>query len=107
MYPFERFTEAAKLSLTLAQEEAESRHPYIGTEDLLLGLLRVSSGTANVALKELGISYDPVRALIDAAVARNMGRAVMNIHPTSRVKKVIEMSFDEARRMGHAEVDTQ
>jgi len=106
MYPFERFTEAAKLSLTLAQKEAESRHPYIGTEDLLLGLLRVSTGTAHVALEELGISIDPVRVLIDDAVAGDVRRAVTKIHPTSRVKKVIEMSFEEARRMGHGEVDT-
>jgi ClpA/ClpB-like protein/UvrB/UvrC motif-containing protein len=107
MYPFERFTEDAKRALTLAQEEAErSRHSYIGTEHLLLGLVRVPSGTAHVALRELGVSINPVRTMIDAAVAGNVRPAVKSVHPTSRVKKVIEMSFDEARRMGHPEVDT-
>jgi ATP-dependent Clp protease ATP-binding subunit ClpA len=106
-YPSERFTEAAKLSLVLAQEEAErSRHSYIGTEHLVLGLVRVETGSAHVAFKELGISVDAVRALIDAAVSRHARISVKSAPPTARVKKVIEMSFDEARRMGHAEVDT-
>jgi ATP-dependent Clp protease ATP-binding subunit ClpA len=107
MYPFERFSEDGKLCLRLAQEEAErSHHSYIGTEHLLLGIMRVSAGTAHVALKELGITIDPVRALIAAAVSRNERVPVASIIPTSRVKKVIEMAFEEARRMGHPEVDT-
>jgi ATP-dependent Clp protease ATP-binding subunit ClpA len=107
VFHFERFTEAAKLSLTLAQEEAErSRHSYIGTEHLLLGLLRVQTGSAHTAFKELGISIDAVRVLIDAAVGRHARISVKSLPPTSRVKKVIEMGFDEARRMGHSEVDT-
>ncbi|HEV2027575.1 MAG TPA: Clp protease N-terminal domain-containing protein [Candidatus Dormibacteraeota bacterium] len=106
MYPFERFTEDAKKSLTLAQEEAErSNHSYIGTEHLLLGLVRIQSGAAHAAFKELGITEAPVRALIDAAVGRHERVLVNDIIPTSRVKTVIEMSFDEARRMGHHEVD--
>ncbi len=107
MYPFERFTENGKLSLTLAQEEAErSHHSYIGTEHLLLGILRVPSGTAHLAAKELGITIDPVRALIATAVGRNERVLIANIIPTSRVKKVIELAFEEARSMEQPEVDT-
>jgi ClpA/ClpB-like protein/UvrB/UvrC motif-containing protein len=104
---FERLTEDAKLTLQLAQEEAErSRHSYIGTEHLLLGLVRVQRGPAHVAFKELGVSIEPVRALIDAAVAGHARIRVTSMAPTSRVKKVIEMAFEEARQMGHPEVDT-
>ena len=107
MYPFERFTEDGKRTLTLAQEEAErSHHSYIGTEHLLLGLIRIQSGAAHVAFKELGITEAPVRVLIDAATGRNERVSVNAIIPTSRVKTIIEMSFEEARRMGHHEVDT-
>jgi len=107
MYPFERFTEDAKRTLTLAQEEAErSHHSYIGTEHLLLGLVRIEKGAAYVAFKALGITEPPVRKLIESAVGRSKRLLVNDIIPTSRVKTVIELSFDEARRMGHHEVDT-
>jgi ATP-dependent Clp protease ATP-binding subunit ClpA len=107
MYPFERFTEDGKRTLTLAQEEAErSHHSYIGTEHLLLGLIRVEKGAAYVAFKELGITEAPVRTMINAVIGRHERALVNNIIPTSRVKAVIEMSFEEARRMGHHEVDT-
>jgi hypothetical protein len=107
MYPFERFTEDGKRTLTLAQEEAErSHHSYIGTEHLLLGLIRIQSGAAHVAFKELGITEAPVRVLIDTATGRNERVRVNAVIPTSRVKTIIEMSFEEARRMGHHEVDT-
>jgi Clp amino terminal domain, pathogenicity island component/UvrB/uvrC motif len=107
MYPFEHFTEDAKRSLTLSQEEAErSHHSYIGTEHLLLGLVRIRSGAAHVAFKELGITEAPVRAMVEAAVGGNRPVRDTTIIPTSRVKTVIEMSFEEARRMGHHEVDT-
>jgi ATP-dependent Clp protease ATP-binding subunit ClpA len=107
VYPFERFTEAAKLCLTLSQEEAErSLHSYIGTEHLLLGLVRVETGSAHTAFKELGISIDSVRVLVDAAVARHARISVKGLPPTSRVKRVFEMAFDESHRMAHFEVDT-
>jgi ATP-dependent Clp protease ATP-binding subunit ClpC len=107
MYPFERFNEDAKRSLTLAQEEAErSHHSYIGTEHLLLGLLRVEKGTAHRVLTELGVDIHTVREVIKSALGRNERILVQSIIPTSRVKKVIELSFEEARRMGDNEVDT-
>jgi ATP-dependent Clp protease ATP-binding subunit ClpA len=107
MYPFERFNEDAKKSLTLAQEEAErSRHSYIGTEHLLLGLLRVEKGTAHRVLSELGVDIHTVREVIKSVLGRNERILIQTIIPTSRVKKVIELSFEEARRMGDNEVDT-
>ena len=107
MYPFERFNEDAKKSLTLAQEEAErSRHSYIGTEHLLLGLLRVEKGSAHRALTELGVDIHTVREVIKSVLGRNERILIQSIIPTSRVKKVIELSFEEARRMGDNEVDT-
>jgi ATP-dependent Clp protease ATP-binding subunit ClpA len=107
MYPFERFTEDAKRTLTLAQEEAErSHHSYIGTEHLLLGLLRVERGTAYRVLTGLGVDIVTVREVIKSVLGRNERILIQSIIPTSRVKKVIELSFEEARRMGDNEVDT-
>ena len=107
MYPFERFTERAKKTLTLAQEEAErSHHSYIGTEHLLLGLLRVTEGEAYQVLRELGIEIDMVRQTIAAVLGRNERIIIQQIVPTSRVKTVIEIAFEEARRLGHEYVDT-
>jgi ATP-dependent Clp protease ATP-binding subunit ClpA len=107
MYPFERFNEEAKRSLTLAQEEAERfRQSYIGTEHLLLGLLRVENGTAYRVLTGLGVDIVTVREVIKSVIGRNERILVQSIIPTSRVKKVIELSFEEARRMGDNEVDT-
>ena len=107
MYPFERFKEDAKQTLTFAQEEAErAHHSYIGTEHLLLGLLRVKTGTAYRVLTGLGIAIDEVREVISSVLGRNERIIIQQIIPTSRVKLVIELSFEEARRMGHHEVDT-
>jgi ATP-dependent Clp protease ATP-binding subunit ClpA len=107
MYPFERFNEDAKRALTLAQEEAErSHHSYIGTEHLLLGLLRVEKGTAFRVLTSLGIAIEQVRKTIESVLGRNERIIIQQIIPTSRVKTVIEISFEEARQMGHSEVDT-
>ena len=107
MYPFERFTEDAKRTLTLAQEEAaRSHHSYIGTEHLLLALLRVEKGIANRVLTDLGVDIGTVREVIKSVLGRNERIIVQQIIPTSRVKKVIELSFEEAMRLGHNEVDT-
>lgn len=107
MYPFERFTDDGKKALTLAQEEAvRAKHSYIGTEHLLLGLLRLESGSAYRVLTRLGVSIDPVREKIKTVLGRSERILIQQIIPTSRVKKVIEISFEEAQRMGHTEVDT-
>jgi ATP-dependent Clp protease ATP-binding subunit ClpC len=108
VYPFERFTERAKKVLTLAQEEAErSHHSYIGTEHLLLALLREDEGLASKVLHNLGVEIGKVRQTIESLLGRNERIIVQQIIPTSRVKKVIEISFEEARRMGHNYVGTE
>ncbi len=108
MYPFERFTERAKKVLTLAQQEAErSHHSYIGTEHLLLGLLREGDGLAARVLKNLGVEIGKVREVIESVLGRNERIVIQQIIPTSRVKQVIEISFEEARRMGHNYVGTE
>src|SRR5690348_8525629 len=108
MYPFEKFTERAKKVLTLAQEEAERSHrSYIGTEHLLLGLLRESDGLAHRVLAALGVEVANVRQIIESVIGRDERIVLQQIIPTSRVKKVIELSFEEARRMGHQYVGTE
>jgi len=106
MYPFERFTDDSRKVLTLAQEEAErSRHSYIGTEHLLLGLMRVH-GTASRVLAGMGIQIDQVRDHIKSVLGRNERIIIQQIIPTSRVKRVIELSFEQARDLGSEFVDT-
>jgi len=109
VYPFERFTELAKKVLALAQEEAESsHHSYIGTEHVLLGLLREGDGIAAKVLNNLGVEIEKVRQTVESLVGRDKGLTVLQqIIPTSRVKKVIEISFEEARRTGHNYVGSE
>lgn len=107
MYPFERFSEEAKKTLKLAQEEAErSHHSYIGTEHILLGILRNQEGTGFRVLQSLGVQIDEVRQTIESVLGRNERIIIHQIIPTSRVKHVIEIAFDEARRMGKNHVDS-
>jgi len=106
VYPFERFTEDAKKVLTLAQEEAErSHHSYIGTEHILLGILR-GDGPGGEALRSLNVSIDIVRSAIETALGGHGNVPLQQIIPTSRVKKVIELSFEESRREGDNFVDS-
>ncbi len=108
VYPFERFTEKAKKVLTLAQDEAEkSHHSYIGTEHLLLGLLREGDGLAAKVLANLGVEIDKVRTTIESVLGRNERTVVRQITPTSRVKKVVEVAFEEAKRMNNTYVGTE
>lgn len=108
MYPFERFTERAKKVLTLAQEEAEkAHHSYIGPEHLLLSVLREREGLGAVVLGNLGVELDRVRETVEPMLTREETLVVQQIIPTSHVKKVIEIAFEEARRMGHNYVGTE
>jgi ATP-dependent Clp protease ATP-binding subunit ClpC len=107
MYPFERFTEEAKKVLTLAQEEAErSHHSYIGTEHLLLAMLRHTDGPGGQALRTLGIETARVRQTIEFVLGRSEPVLFQQIIPTSRVKRVIEYAFEESRREGNNYVDS-
>jgi len=108
MYPFERFTERAKAVLTLAQREAEAaHHSYIGTEHVLLGLLTERDCLACHVLNALGVELDAARAAIAALLSREPPIIIGTVVPTSRVKKVIGIAFDEATRLGHAYVGTE
>jgi ATP-dependent Clp protease ATP-binding subunit ClpA len=108
VYPFERFTETSKRVLTLAQEEAvSSRHSYIGTEHILLGLLRVPESVAGVVLDRLNVDLVAVRGMIATVLGANERIVIQQIIPTSRVKKIIELSFVEARRMSDNFVGTE
>ncbi len=108
MYPFEKFTERAKKVLTLAQEEAErAHHHYIGTEHLLLGLLRVDDGLAAKVLNNLGVGIDKVRPSIEAVLGGTESIIIQQIVPTSRVKKVIDIAFEQAGQMGNEFVGTE
>jgi ATP-dependent Clp protease ATP-binding subunit ClpA len=108
VYPFERFTEATKRVLTLAQEEAErAHHSYIGTEHILLGLLRERDTVASVALDRINVDIADVRRTIDTILGAHERIVIQQIIPTSRVKTIIEISFAEARRMGDDFVGTE
>src|SRR5712692_3553665 len=98
VYPFERFTTEAKGVLTLAQEEAErSQHSYIGTEHLVIGLIR-QDGLAAGALVSLGQNTETLREAIREVADKKKERTIQSRIPTSRVKRVIEMAFEDARR---------
>ncbi len=92
----------------MAQDEAQHlHHPYIGSEHLLLGLLREGEGLAAKVLNTLGVEITTVRSTIESVLGRDERVIIQQIAPTSRVKKVIEISFEEARRMGNNYVGTE
>lgn len=104
MYPFDRFTEPAKDVLVLAQQGAEaSGTGYIGTEHLLVGLL-TSGGAAAVALQRLGVELQAVREAIRSHLGPEEPYMAGRVLPAKRVKKVIELAFDEA---GSSHVGTE
>ncbi len=105
---FEKFTERARKVLTLAQEEAQRfNHNYIGTEHLLLGLVREGDGVAARVLNNLGVELHKVRSAVEFIIGRG-DRAVMGeIGLTPRAKKVIELAVDEARRLNHHYIGTE
>jgi ATP-dependent Clp protease ATP-binding subunit ClpC len=104
---FDKFTEQARKALSLAQEEAHRfRHNYIGTEHLLLGLVREDDGVAAKVLQKLGVELQTVRNAVEFIIGRG-DRIVLEIGLTPRAKKVIELAIDEARRMNHHYIGTE
>jgi ATP-dependent Clp protease ATP-binding subunit ClpC len=99
---FERFTEPARQVVVLAQDEARSLgHNYIGTEHILLGLLREEDGLGARVLGELGVRLEVVRSGVVEIVGQGVEVASGQIPFTPRGKKVLELSFKEAKRLGH------
>src|SRR3954454_3099036 len=93
---FDKFTERARKVLSLAQEEAQRfNHNYIGTEHLLLGLIREADGTAGKVLAELGVDLNRVRAGVEHIIGRGDRIVLGEIGLTPRAKKVIELAVDE------------
>jgi ATP-dependent Clp protease ATP-binding subunit ClpC len=105
---FDKFTERARRVLTYAQEEAQGfNHNYIGTEHLLLGLLRETDGVAVRVLQTLGVDLRKVREAIEFIVGRGERYLPGEVGLTPRAKKVIELSVIEARRMRHSYIGTE
>jgi len=106
MGPFDRFDNSAKRILALAQDEAiRFNHNYIGTEHLLLGLLREGEGIAARALNALGVEISQARTAVEFIIGRGEAAAApSDITLSPRTKKIIELSIDEARQLGHERV---
>ncbi len=105
---FDRFTKRARRVLTAAQEEAiRLNHNYIGTEHLLLGLVREENGVAVRVLRELDVDPRQVREMIERTVGRGQRAIQGKLTLTPRTKRVIELAVDEARRMGHHYIGTE
>ncbi len=105
---FDKFTERARRVLTLAQEEAQRfNHNYIGTEHLLLGLVREGDGIAAKVLANLGVELSKVRSAVEFIIGRGDRAVLGEIGLTPRAKKVIELSVDEARRLNHHYIGTE
>ncbi|HPT78406.1 MAG TPA: ATP-dependent Clp protease ATP-binding subunit [Candidatus Atribacteria bacterium] len=105
---FGKFTERAQRAFIYAQEEARNLgHNYVGTEHLLLGLLRESDGAAARALRGLGIDIDAVRDRIEALTGRGNYNFTEGFGYTPRTKRIMELSIYEARNLGHNYVGTE
>src|SRR5690625_1270743 len=101
---FGRFTERAQKVLALAQQEAiRLGHNNIGTEHILLGLIREEGGIAAKALKELGLKPIEIQQEVEKLIGKGK-QPVKAIHYTPRAKKVVELSQDEARKLNHSYV---
>jgi len=105
---FERFTDRARRVVVLAQEEARMLdHSYIGTEHILLGLIREGEGVAAKALESLGISLDAVRQQVEEIIGRGQHAPSGHIPFTPRAKKVLELSLRESLQLGHNYIGTE
>ncbi|MDI6807978.1 MAG: ATP-dependent Clp protease ATP-binding subunit [Candidatus Eisenbacteria bacterium] len=105
----DKFTERLKKVIYLAREEAARlHHDYIGTEHLLLGIVRQGEGVAADVLHNLGLDLDTVRQTVESMVSESGGTMTIGEIPfTPRAKRVLELSVDEARQLGHNYVGTE
>ncbi len=105
---FEKFSERARRVLTLAQEEAQSlNHSYIGTEHILLGLVREEEGIAAKVLANLGVGLSKVRASVEFVIGRGDKPSSTETGLTPRARRVIELAIDEARYLSHNYIGTE
>jgi ATP-dependent Clp protease ATP-binding subunit ClpA len=105
---FERFTDRARRVIVLAQEEARLlKHDYIGTEHLLLGLIREGEGVAGKALEVLGIRLEALRSQVEEVIGQGQRAPSGHVPFTPRAKKVLELSLREALELGHDYIGTE
>ncbi|MDO8715969.1 MAG: ATP-dependent Clp protease ATP-binding subunit [Dehalococcoidales bacterium] len=105
---FDKFSERARRVLTSAQDEAQRlNHSYIGTEHLLLGLIREEEGVGAKVLTSLGVTLSKVRSAVEYIIGRGEKPATGEIELTPRAKRVIELAIDEARHLGHNYIGTE
>jgi ATP-dependent Clp protease ATP-binding subunit ClpC len=105
---FERFTEKAIKVIMLAQEEARRLgHNFVGTEQVLLGLIGEGTGVAAKTLKSMGVTLKDARAAVEEIIGRGAGFVAVEIPFTPRAKRVLELSWDEARQLGHNYIGTE
>ena len=105
---FDKFTQRTRKVLSLAQEEAmRFQHNYIGTEHLLLGLVKEGEGVAAKVLTNLGVNLNKVQSQVEFIIGRGDRIVLGEIGLTPRAKKVIELAIDEARRLNHHYIGTE
>lgn len=105
---FERFTEKAIKVIMLAQEEARRLgHNFVGTEQILLGLIGEGTGVAAKTLKSMGVNLKEARVEVEKIIGRGSGFVAVEIPFTPRAKRVLELSWEEARQLGHSYIGTE
>ena len=105
---FERFTEKAIKVIMVAQEEARRLgHNFVGTEQILLGLIGEATGVAAKVLKSMGVTLKDARVEVEKVIGRGSGFVAVEIPFTPRAKRVLELSLEEARQLGHNYIGTE
>ncbi len=105
---YERFTERSRKVMVLANQEAQRfSHEYIGTEHILLGLVKEGSGVGATVLKQRGLSLEQIRNEVERLVKSSDVASIGKVPYTPRTKKVIEYAIDEARKLNHNYVGTE
>jgi ArsR family transcriptional regulator, arsenate/arsenite/antimonite-responsive transcriptional repressor / arsenate reductase (thioredoxin) len=104
---FERFTQKAIQSISLAQNETRRlQHQYVGTEQLLIGLLTEGTGIAAQVLIEAGVQLDPLKEAIEQKIGRGNGTPIQ-LPFTPRAKKVLDIALKQARQLNHSYIGTE
>jgi len=105
---FDRFTDRARIAMTCARAEAvRFNHNYIGTEHLLLGIIREGGGVAILVLKQLDVPPESIRTELEKYLERGISAPPHTIPFTPRAKHVLELAIEEARSLSHGYVGTQ